>query len=141
MRPALALFLAFALAGCPSTDTHEHPEITSWTLDPLTVAAGGDLSSTFELMHFSLTGEEGDEHDHEGDMAMDAGDNTGHVHIYLDDLETNPILMQVTLEDTVTLDAATAEGTHTLIARLHNADHEIIEPQVLEEIEIEVTAR
>jgi len=112
------------------------PEIVSWTLDPTTIEAGGDVTSTFELSNFELTGES----DHEHDTEELAGDpNHGHVHIYLDDLESNPVLTQVTTSDTVTIPDTTVAGTHTLIGRLHDATHLIIEPQVVMEIDIEVT--
>ena len=40
--------------------------------------------------------------------------------------------------DTITIPADTVAGTHVLIARLHGADHLILEPEVTEEVEIEV---
>lgn len=43
-------------------------------------------------------------------------------------------------EDVLTTPVDATEGVHTLIARLHNAEHLIIEPQVTAEIDITVNA-
>ncbi len=138
MRLLLAA-LAALLVACPATEEHsEAPEIESWTVDPLTVMPGDEVTSTFTFQHFELTGEESEDgHEHEDG---DSDDNHGHVHIYWDDLETNPLLMQVISEDVLTIPSDADDGPHTLIARLHNAEHLIIEPQVIEEIEITVDA-
>ncbi len=136
-RLRLMLFLVLPcpvmLGGCVE---EEPPEIISFSVEPTTVEAGGDCISTVEVHHFELTGEADHEHDEAG---AGGEDHMGHVHIYLDDLMTNPVLMQVELVETVTIPDDTEAGTHTLIARLHNSEHEIIEPQVIAEVDIEVT--
>lgn len=143
----LASLALFALVACGPGEVGD-PEIVSWTVDPLEIVAGGDATSTVELAHFELSGEG----HHMGDTGMtgmsteaeaghEHGDGdvpVGHVHIYLDDLETNPLLMQTTDSDTFTIPMDTAPGKHTLIARLQDENHKILEPQVTAEIEITV---
>ncbi|MEX1362435.1 MAG: hypothetical protein AB1Z98_04870 [Nannocystaceae bacterium] len=82
-------------------------------------------------------GHEDHDHDHGDDAAYD-GPREGHVHVYLDDTMVDPLAMLTTATGEVVIDAE--PGTHTLINRLHGADHKIIEPQIIEEIEITVLA-
>lgn len=77
------------------------------------------------------------DHDHDADAVYE-GPREGHVHVYLDDTMVNPLAMLTTSTGEVVIDAE--PGPHTLINRLHGADHKIIEPQIIEEIEITVLA-
>lgn len=129
-------FVVFAVA-CEGASVP--PELLSFTLDPTTGPAGTTVTSTVEVADFELTGHDEaagmDGHAHE-----DAGVTSGHVHIYLDDLLTNPLLMQAVEVDTFEIPAETEVGEHTLIARLHDSTHLIIEPQVTLEATFEVTS-
>lgn len=148
MRPALAATLlapVIAAAACaPALECPtEAPAITSFTIDPATVAAGGDVQATLTVEGFELGMMEGDHH---GDMA-DGGDGAmteemcagGHVHVYLDDAtSTNPLAMEGSASFSFTIPVDTPVGAHTLIARLHNRDHTIVDPQVTAEASITV---
>ena len=119
------------------------PEILSFVVDPQVAAQGEEVTATFELAHFALTGDEG--HSHDEDMDGHHGDDddemqSGHVHIYLDDLESNPMAMQTELVGTFVVPDDAEIGEHVLIARLHGADHLIIEPQVTSEIDFDIVA-
>lgn len=130
----LTVLLALALtAGCEEPcpwGEDDLPAIDSVTASATTVSAGEDIDLTFELSFFQLTGEEN--HSHDGDGHDDHGHGgtsacpAGHVHVYLDDLMTNPLGMPTTETATVTIPEDTLAGEHTLIARLHNADHTIL---------------
>ncbi|NCG19552.1 MAG: hypothetical protein GWP91_11145 [Rhodobacterales bacterium] len=129
-----------ALCAC-GEQTVLPPELVSFTVDPAIAQAGDELTTTVEVAHFTLTGEE--EHAHD-EMAMDdhhdgdGSDATGHVHIYLDDLETSPLAMQVTSVGTLIIPEGTELGDHVLIGRLHDSSHLIIEPQVILEIDLQI---
>lgn len=134
------------------------PELLKVTA-PDSAAAGGTITMAFEVAHFEFSregsghedgGHEGGGHDgdedggHEGaqpsdDNELRAADSTsaetgcfvGHVHVYVDDLMSNPIA-QITVESAdVVLPDDLAPGEHRLINRLHAASHKIIEPQVI----------
>ncbi len=129
----LVSLVCFAAAGCDGHDCPEGaPEFVSATLNTDTVAAGGDIEITVVLANFELSSH--DDHDH-GGSADCAG---GHYHVYLDDLLTNPIAMPETAAATLTIPEETEAGPHTLIVRLHNRDHTIVEPQVITELSIQV---
>jgi len=136
-------FLLAVLVGCGGSEPME-PEILSFVVDPEVAAQGEEVTATFELAHFNLTGDDGHSHDeHMGDHhdeGEDADMQSGHVHIYLDDVETNPLAMQTELVSTFTVPEDAEIGEHVLIARLHNADHLIIEPQVTAEIDFDIVA-
>ncbi|MCA9705730.1 MAG: hypothetical protein KDK70_07775 [Myxococcales bacterium] len=146
MRRLLSIVVLGALVGlAPSCEEEEamcpgDPELHAFDLSATMVAPGDTIQATFEVHNFTFTMEEGHEH-FQGDpeplefRAADHADHAdgclvGHVHIYLDDLMTNPIAMQTFAEGDVVIPADTTPGEHQLIARLHNADHTIIEPQV-----------
>ncbi|MEN0062302.1 MAG: hypothetical protein AAGA48_09125 [Myxococcota bacterium] len=119
----------------------EAPELLRFELSPGVGTAGTEVTSEVAVQHFQLTGhlddkDDGHDHDHENGKSKGM---TGHVHIYLDDLMTNPVLQQVTEVERFTIPADTEIGEHTIIARLHDATHRIIEPQVTLEVAFEVT--
>ncbi len=129
----LALCVACLLfSACD--DGHEHgdecpgaPTIDSFDVTPLTVAAGGSVSTLIKVSHFTI--------------AHDAADHVcphGHAHIYMDDLQVNPLAMPMEASATVTIPSGTSPGKHTLIARLHGSDHKILKPEVKVSVEIEV---
>jgi hypothetical protein len=146
MRGLALMGVAGFAVGCTGPEEEAGPPaILSFTVDPATVVAGADTTASVEVENFELTGhheegegghehEEGD-HDHDGVAVQ-----RGHVHIYLDDVMTNPLLMLVTPEGALTIPVDVAPGAHTLIARLQDEDHKIIEPQVTAEVDIEVLA-
>ena len=145
-RPVFAPFLALMACGEAAVD----PAILAFTVDPGTVAAGGTVQVMVELEGFTLTG-----HDMSGsmsgmdmdmDMDMDHDDHdhhsdgtSGHIHIYLDDVETNPLAMMGTSMAEITIPVDAEVGSHTLIARLHDASHLILEPEVVETVDLNVT--
>lgn len=138
--------------GCGPGD----PAILSFTADPTSGPPGTVVQVAIEVENFDLTGEV-DHHterlsaradtaevsiDHEGEdhePIEDGDDNLGHVHVYWDSFESNPLtqLEHPTGEFEIPADAA--PGTHVLMARLHAADHLIIEPQVVAELDFVVT--
>jgi len=123
----------------------EPPAFESWTVDAESGPAGTELTATAAVRHFEFTGEsdhghdeaaeEDEEHGHDTD---EGGVQRGHIHVYLDDLMTNPLLMQVTATATFTIPEEADVGDHTLMARLHDGDHLIIEPQQIIEVPFEV---
>ena len=146
--PALALSLCFlVLTGCESQCEWEgegDPEIASFTSSADTVLPGGELDLEVIAVFFELRGgshshddEEGEEGGHEHDDGPGPCPG-GHYHDYLDDLMTNPLAMPTTSEVTVTIPEDTEPGEHTLLARLHDDEHLIVEPQVIAELVIEV---
>ncbi len=148
-RPlTLLTALALALSACPSTDTcpEGDPAIDSFTLDSSTVTAGDELSGMVMVSNFELGGHDDMAmDDDDSGMAMDDDDADsacpgGHAHIFLDTLEVNPLGMPEEPDFTITIPADAAPGEHTLIARLHNRDHTILEPQVTAEATITVEA-
>ena len=144
------LFAAFTLAavfGCDDDHAgHEGPDqdpaLTSFLSGETNVAPGGELELMIEVEGFELSGDEDHEHDEHGEHEGHAHDGEecpgGHVHIYLDDLMVNPVAMPASSTFLVTIPDDTPVGEHTLIARLHNRDHTIVEPQVTAEFDITV---
>jgi len=136
-RVSLAGLFAIAslvVMGACGEDTPP-PEILSVEVTPSTVAPGGTVNVAVELAHFEFT----EEHeDHEAPKHGEGGDNVGHIHVYLDDLMTNPLAMPIEAAFDVTVPADTELGAHTLILRLHDADHLIIEPEVTADAAITV---
>ena len=142
----LPLFAVF-LSACPESSCPEgDPAILSFTVEADTVTAGEALSATLELQDFELGEHEDmemdddDMADDDDDMGEDAECHGGHAHVYLDSLEVNPLAMPEMLTFEVTIPADTTPGEHTLIARLHNEDHTILEPQVTAEVTVTVEA-
>ena len=161
MRRVLAtvsICVAFAAVGCDSGEEDGEempmcpgdPELLSMEL-PDMIAAGAEFEASFEVRHFEFSMEGGhdhDDHDHDGHDAQhpdddrfragetisaETGCTIGHVHLYVDDLETNPVAQIVDPSAMLTLPEDIEPGEHTWIARLHDAEHFIIEPQVVRE--------
>lgn len=125
----LALVLALTAWSCGGSDPDcATPAFTSFVVDPDTVAAGADVTVTIAGDHLNF----------EGDPDHVEGCPGGHLHLYMDDLMTNPLIMEETKSFAVTIPSATSTGSHTLIIRLHNHDHTIVEPQVTEEAALTV---
>lgn len=122
------------LVGC--ADEMGDPAFVSFSADPASGPAGSTVRFAVELDNFVLSGDE--DHDH-GDHDHGAGDgNTGHVHVYFDAYDTNPIAMMTTPEAEGVIPADAEVGMHVIFARLHGADHLVVEPEVATEIEFEV---
>ena len=146
------------LAACSSAE----PDILDFVVDPAAGAPGETITASAEVVDFEFSGGDmdmdmdmgsmdmggmdmdGDDHDHDHDHGdEDSGKGkipVGHIHLYMDDLQTNPVLMMNTATATFVVPDDATEGTHTLIARLHGSDHLILEPEVLFELEFEVLA-
>ena len=146
MRWFAPIALSLVLVGCSKDGDVMDPEIVSFEVNPTEITAGTDATVMIEVNHFEFTG-----HDEMTGMSTDAGDGhshedghegvqKGHVHIYLDDTETNPLVMMMADMDTFTMPIDTTAGAHTLIARLHDDGHLIIEPEVIAELEVTVLA-
>lgn len=141
IRTAVALTLV-GLIGCGKGDVPD-PEILSFEVDPSEIPAGSMATVTIEVENFAFSEHHTDDPmtmgvDH-GDEDHDAGDVAeGHVHVYLDDLETNPLVMMMSETAELMIPMDTTLGAHTLIARLHDADHLILEPQTTAEVDITV---
>lgn len=151
--PLLSALLATTLLGCSEEPEEElpPPELRV-TPDTTEVVQGGTITLTIEVENFELSGE--GEHMHlelDEDLELRSpgepdvleaeaydGARVGHVHVYIDDLMTNPAAMLTTTPGEVVVDVE--PGAHTLINRLHAADHTIIEPQIIQEIDITVLA-
>lgn len=156
MRQALLLLLTTSLlgpvAGCDSdpAECPGAPELLAFELSATTVAPGDTLTATFEVDNFvfSMEGDHGHLSRAPGQpLVFRSGDHdeddlsactVGHVHIYIDDLMTNPLAQQTHPEGDFVIPADATAGEHRLIARLHSADHKIIEPQVILEQPITV---
>jgi hypothetical protein len=145
---ALVSTLAF---GCDSEEDPQPPPTLSVEATPTEISSGDSVTLKFTIENFTLSGE----HDHAHleaafdpdlaarpdpleaeDVAEYDGPREGHVHVYLDDFETNPIGMLTVTEAEVVVEAE--PGTHTLLCRLHGSDHKIIEPQVIDSVELTV---
>jgi len=127
---------------------------------PDTAAAGDSITVSFEVenFEFSMEGEhdhgehDHDEHDHDsggeesGDhgsggfefrageaMSTETGCYVGHVHVYVDDLMTDPIAQVTVPSADIVLPTDLTPGAHTFIYRLHDATHKIITPEVIVE--------
>jgi hypothetical protein len=151
--PCIPFALALAvplIAGCDDAD-HDHdggehecpaedPEISSFMGDTSSLAAGSDIELMIHVENFEFGhgghDDDGDSHAGDDDGAMECAG--GHVHIYLDSLMENPLAMPESSPTLITIPAETAAGSHMLVARLHNYDHTIVEPEVTAELEITV---
>ncbi len=143
-----ALLLTTTLA-CSGDEEEGGPTPTIRAEADVTEIMSGDtVTLTFEIEHFTLSGESDHEHlelDFDPPLTAQAdpfaageytGPSEGHVHVYLDDLEENPLAMITTVTGEVVVEAD--PGAHTLICRLHGSDHKIIEPQIIDEVDLTV---
>lgn len=133
--------------GCNGDDEDDLPPPTvQVSISPDTIASGDMITVDVEVEHFTLSDGQDHDHDHE-DLQLDRtpglragvapqahgdgayhGPREGHYHVYLDDLESNPLVH--TSEHRVTLAVEADPGQHEIIVRLHSLDHRIIEPQI-----------
>ena len=140
---SVPLTLLLALTGCsdPCADA-EPPELSEFSVSPADPAIGDTVSVSLGLAHFTLTGHEDEDDDHEhGDEDghdEEASCSTGHVHIYLDDLEGDLLAMIVTENADLLIPSSTTAGPHTLIARLQDENHAALVPEVTASFEITV---
>lgn len=153
-RVGVVSFAVFVLAlapGCSVGDGHDHtheadaagcvehggePMFTAFSVSPTTVAAGGAVEASIDGEHLGELAETesgaAEEHGHGGDCPG------GHLHVYLDDLMTNPLAMVGAKSFQLTIPEETAAGEHILIVRLHNKDHTILTPEVTAQTAITV---
>ncbi|MCC7382088.1 MAG: hypothetical protein IT384_09670 [Deltaproteobacteria bacterium] len=133
MQPADLLrgFLGLVLTAAAACGGD--PAITSFTVTPATVAPGGRVTGTVVVENFEIG--------HGGSgltarrsaaalRAANEGEHVGHLHVYFDTTEMNPLVMTSSTTFPVPIPADATRAAHTLIARLHNADHTIVEPEV-----------
>lgn len=104
------------------------PEFTSFSITPDTLAAGDTVSVTVAGNHLNF----------ETDADHDEACPGGHLHLYMDDLMTNPLAMEESTSFDATIPTDATAGAHTLIIRLQNHDHTIVEPQVTDEADLTV---
>lgn len=142
----VAIALATGGVGCgddePLCPTGA-PNIASFTVDPTTASPGDTLEATLVVENFELGG--GDAHAHAHPLTAplhaDEGDVScpgGHVHVYLDDVMTNPLVMIEATTFSIPLPSDLDVGEHRLIARLQNHDHTIVKPEVTAEAAITI---
>jgi hypothetical protein len=140
--------LSFALAGCGS----DPPVITSLTLDPVMVARGADVNVSIAVSNFELRAPQEESHalraadtgGHEEDGDYPDG---GHFHVYLDDTETNPMLIDCpdycehgasTSPARARIPDDAAVGAHKVIVRLNDDHHEFLKPEITAEATLTV---
>ncbi len=140
--------IAMVVGGCD--DSHDvscpegEPVFESMTLTPDTVAPSADVDVVVVVSNFELSGEAGSHTEGLNPTPQDAADSDatacpgGHVHVYLDDLMTNPLIQAVESEFTITIPQDTAPGAHIIIGRLQNRDHSILTPEVTLEVNLTV---
>jgi hypothetical protein len=127
------LSAVLCLAACGST-----PEITSVTANPTTVAAGGTTTLTVVIVGTDL-GEHGEAAaTARGLRAADSGAVEMHLHTYLDNTDSNPLVQTASTTFPVFIPVGTAGGAHSLIVRLHNGDHTIYDPEVKSTVAVTV---
>ncbi len=138
-----ALALLFAV-GCGGAD----PELHSVTVSPASVAAGADLTLTIDIANFDLVNP--DEHTAHGLRAADGehehgeadGDypSEGHFHVYMDSVETNPLMLNCpdhckhpgfAKEVRARIPDGTEAGMHTIIVRLNDNSHMTLTPHIM----------
>jgi len=128
-----AHWLLLTLAACGSD-----PAITSISINPTHAKATEKVTMTLEIENFelgfsttaaALRAAHGD---------GDVHDTTGHVHVYFDNLETNPLVQTASTTFQLGIPGDATPGAHKLIARLHRGDHTILEPSVTAEVALTV---
>ena len=129
--------LAITMLGLTACGAGE-PKITSFTLNPSTIAKGGSTTVTIAIENFTLIpdddGAQALRPSHEGV----ADNDSGHLHIYLDDTMTNPVVMTASTTFSVKTSSTISLGDHKLIAQLRRTDHLIVSPEVKAEAAFKV---
>lgn len=125
----LLVLAAFSLSAC-GEGAAPHPSIAGFTITPNTAAAGDTLTVEIDAAHFELAGE----HEHAGHSPENLGEastNRGHVHVYFDSFDENPIAMKAERAFDITVPENSLPGEHDVYVRLHASDHTIIVPEVI----------
>ena len=121
MRFLLAVPLLFACSGDPG-----EPAILDFMAMPAAGAPGDEITVMVTVEDFELVG---GGMDMSMDMDMDMSDHddhdhghgdAGHIHVYMDDTQSNPLVMMMSDTGTFEVPADATEGMHTLIARLQD---------------------
>ena len=136
MRHALALLVAGGLLLSACHDHPTEPPTLDIRVEPTTVVSGDKVTISVTVTNIRLSDEPGS-HTH-GSGHGDSDPSLGHVHVYLDTTDENPIAQMTVAETEVTIEAD--PGEHTLIGRLHGADHAIIKPEIRDNETITVQA-
>jgi hypothetical protein len=121
--------LAACLAACGGAD----PVISSVSLTPSTIPAGGIVNVVVagEGLALEAPATAGLTALRTSALRAAHGDEMGrHLHAYLDTTDVNPLAMETRTTFPITIPAATTVGAHTIIVRLHDEDHLIIQPEV-----------
>jgi hypothetical protein len=127
------------LPACPAAEEEECTPTISVSADPTTFASGESTALTIEVTDFHL---EAPAERLPTDPSLRHGDEgyasacEGHYHVYLDDLESEPLLQGHESPVDVVVDAAA--GPHELLVRLNGNDHKIVEPEVVDSVEISI---
>jgi hypothetical protein len=122
------------------------PVISSVSLAPATIAAGGVVTVTvvgdgLDLEAATAAASAGLSAGRTSGLRAAHGDAMGqHLHAYLDTTDVNPLAMQTRTTFPITIPAGTAAGAHTIIVRLHDAEHAIIQPEVKASAALTVTS-
>ena len=144
--PTLASLFVLTAFACGEGD----PAITAISVNPSTVAPGGEVTLTVTIENFNLVnpddhggghGLRAAQHDH-GDEAAAEGEypDEGHFHVYLNSVEENPVLVNCpdhckhsAFAESVRLSIpeTTDAGQHTIIARLNDNSHAILTPHIM----------
>lgn len=132
MRNRLCATLAIAFAACGGD-----PKIVSVVANPSMLTAGSTTTLTVAVENVEI-GEEGHALTARGLRASDGAATGMHLHTYLDNLESNPLAQVDVTTYPVVIPPATPAGAHTLIVRLHGADHTIFLPEVKSSVGITV---
>lgn len=139
LRYALSFAALSLLVACGAAD----PTV-SVTASPSTISSGDVVTLTvdvtdFELRkpaathHQELRAADDEGHAHNGETNSADG---GHFHVYLNTLDTNPLLMG--WSKTTTVAVTGPAGPHVLIVRLNSDDHAFLVPQVKAEANITI---
>lgn len=134
MKRQLALTLfGLCLSACGAGE----PKISSVTINPSSIAAGGSTTMTVALENFTLIPDDDAaalRPEHEGT----ADNDSGHMHVYLDDVMSNPLVMTASTTFPVKTASTTSKGAHKLIVQLRRTDHLAVTPEVKAEVALTI---
>jgi len=122
-----------ALAACGSSD----PKITSIAINPTHARPIEHITMTLGVENFTLDFVDPSSV-HALRAAHEGEDEEGHVHVYFDNLDSNPLVQTASTSFSIGVPGDATPGAHKLIARLHSGDHLILEPQVTAEVTLTV---